>query len=181
MTHHLLGSAEVAQLLGVSRQRLGQLALTTDFPEPEIELAAGRIWSREAIETWVASHPERRSGPRVTCSFCGKAEVDAGRLVSGPGVYICNECVERAGAILGLNEGSVARAVEVGDHPQIPLEIEPMLDALDANERTVLVSRFGLDLGRPRTIAEVGNQLDISDEEVARVERSALEKLRTRR
>ena len=28
------------------------------------------------------------------CSFCGKNEDQVKRLVAGPGVYICNECVE---------------------------------------------------------------------------------------
>lgn len=28
------------------------------------------------------------------CSFCGKEQADVGYLVAGPGVFICNECVE---------------------------------------------------------------------------------------
>jgi hypothetical protein len=27
------------------------------------------------------------------CSFCGKPKSEVGRLIAGPGVYICNECV----------------------------------------------------------------------------------------
>jgi len=27
------------------------------------------------------------------CSFCGKAKSEVDRLIAGPGVYICNECV----------------------------------------------------------------------------------------
>ena len=30
----------------------------------------------------------------IRCSFCGKREGQIKRLVAGPGVYICNECVE---------------------------------------------------------------------------------------
>lgn len=63
MSHHLLGPAEVAELLGVSRQRVDQLAASyADFPLPEAELAAGRIWARSALEAWLATHPERRAG-----------------------------------------------------------------------------------------------------------------------
>jgi ClpX C4-type zinc finger len=29
----------------------------------------------------------------LTCSFCGKHRDDVGRLVAGPGVYICNGCI----------------------------------------------------------------------------------------
>jgi len=28
------------------------------------------------------------------CSFCGKSESEVGHLVSGPDVYICNECIQ---------------------------------------------------------------------------------------
>ncbi len=55
--------AEIAEILGVSRQRVGQLIETyEDFPKPEVELSGGRIWSRTAIETWIASHPQRGPG-----------------------------------------------------------------------------------------------------------------------
>ena len=36
----------------------------------------------------------------VCCSFCGKAQEDVYRLIAGPGVYICNECVELCESIL---------------------------------------------------------------------------------
>lgn len=52
MTHHLVGTAEVAALLGVTRQRVHQLAQRPTFPRPEVEIEAGKVWSREAIETW---------------------------------------------------------------------------------------------------------------------------------
>jgi len=50
-------------MLGVSRQRVAQLIETyEDFPQPEVELSGGRVWSRTAVETWIASHPEREPG-----------------------------------------------------------------------------------------------------------------------
>lgn len=55
----------MAELLGVSRQRVVQIAQTySDFPEPEADLGSGRIWARSAIKDWVAIHPERKSGPK---------------------------------------------------------------------------------------------------------------------
>ena len=30
----------------------------------------------------------------VHCSFCGKSQDEVKKIVAGPGVYICNECVE---------------------------------------------------------------------------------------
>jgi hypothetical protein len=29
----------------------------------------------------------------LTCSFCGKHREEVGKLVAGPGVYICSECI----------------------------------------------------------------------------------------
>jgi len=53
MPHHLVAAAEIARLLGVSRQYVDRLTREDpDFPEPEVELSAGRIWSREAVEAW---------------------------------------------------------------------------------------------------------------------------------
>jgi hypothetical protein len=46
-------------MLGLSRQRVNQLIQSPDFPAPEAELSAGRIWTREAIERWAATHPVR--------------------------------------------------------------------------------------------------------------------------
>lgn len=50
--HHLVGAVEIAAMLGVSRQRVYQLAASADFPIPEASLAGGRVWSRESIEEW---------------------------------------------------------------------------------------------------------------------------------
>jgi predicted DNA-binding transcriptional regulator AlpA len=55
---------EVAEILGVTRQRVHQLIRAySDFPKPEAELAVGRIWKREAITTWAASHPRKTGRP----------------------------------------------------------------------------------------------------------------------
>lgn len=36
----------------------------------------------------------------VDCSFCGKSQADVARLVAGPGVYICNECIDLCSRIV---------------------------------------------------------------------------------
>ena len=35
---------------------------------------------------------EETKGP-VSCSFCGKSQDQVKKIVAGPGVYICNECI----------------------------------------------------------------------------------------
>jgi ATP-dependent Clp protease ATP-binding subunit ClpX len=37
---------------------------------------------------------------RARCSFCGKQQDDGVRLIAGPGVYICSECISLANEIL---------------------------------------------------------------------------------
>jgi len=48
----LLGLTEIADMFGISRQRVDQLAATKGFPEPVAELAAGRVWKRADIVAW---------------------------------------------------------------------------------------------------------------------------------
>ena len=56
--------------------------------------------------------------------------------------------------------------------------LEQVLNALPDRERQVLVLRFGLDSGTPRTLAEVGSVLGFSRERARQVERDALASLR---
>ena len=39
-------------------------------------------------------------GRRWACSFCGKGEAEVAKLVAGPKVYICDECVAVASRIM---------------------------------------------------------------------------------
>ena len=56
----LAGAHEVRELLGVSRQRVYQLAAQADFPDPVAILAQGKVWSIDDIEKWLADR--RRPG-----------------------------------------------------------------------------------------------------------------------
>jgi prophage regulatory protein len=47
-----VGAAEIAELLGVSRQRVDQLTRRPDFPLPIAELVSGRVWVRVVVERW---------------------------------------------------------------------------------------------------------------------------------
>jgi prophage regulatory protein len=58
MTLQLMGTHELAELLGVSRQRADQLAREVGFPKPAAELKAGRIWKRSEVKRW---HQNRQS------------------------------------------------------------------------------------------------------------------------
>jgi len=37
----------------------------------------------------------------IACSFCAKPELEVAKIIAGPGIYICNECVQTCNDILG--------------------------------------------------------------------------------
>jgi len=45
------------------------------------------------------------TGLLARCSFCGKPTTEVERLVAGPGVYICNECIALCNDILAQHAG----------------------------------------------------------------------------
>lgn len=61
------------------------------------------------------------------CSFCGKSEDDVQKLVSGPGVYICNECISLCNGIIGGDFDGANYDVNMSDLPK-PKEIKEVLD-----------------------------------------------------
>jgi predicted DNA-binding transcriptional regulator AlpA len=52
----LVGAHEIRDLLGVSRQRVYQLAAQSDFPQPVATLAQGKIWAIDDIAAWMGTH-----------------------------------------------------------------------------------------------------------------------------
>ncbi len=57
-------------------------------------------------------------------------------------------------------------------------KLRAAIDRLPARERKILVLRFGLDGGAPRTLAEVGQRLRLSRERVRQLEKRALSRLK---
>ncbi len=57
-----VGVAELATLLGVSRQRASNLARSPGFPKPLAILAAGPIWHRALVSPFVKGNWHRRPG-----------------------------------------------------------------------------------------------------------------------
>jgi ATP-dependent Clp protease ATP-binding subunit ClpX len=44
--------------------------------------------------------PSNSSSEKLNCSFCGKVQDDVKKLIAGPSVYICNECVDLCNDII---------------------------------------------------------------------------------
>lgn len=62
----------------------------------------------------------------ISCSFCGKTQDQVKKIVAGPGVYICNECIDLCKEIIDeeLNE---AAPLDLDNIPT-PIEIKKILD-----------------------------------------------------
>lgn len=61
----------------------------------------------------------------VKCSFCGKSQDEVHRVIAGPGVYICSECIELCREI--LEDDVDAAPVDLADIPK-PHDISAILD-----------------------------------------------------
>ena len=115
----------------------------------------------------------------MRCSFCGKPQDRVARLIAGPGVCICNECVEICRAVLEDEDISVPRPVKAepqGEEMTIPRpkEIKAFLDEdLIAEEQCVYTLTEAGYVGE-----DVGNillrLLQAADFDVAKAERGII-------
>ena len=60
----------------------------------------------------------------------------------------------------------------------LAVDIQRLLEPLGERDRKVLVLRFGLDCGTPRTLEEVSKHFEVTRERIRQIEQQALEKLR---
>ena len=68
----------------------------------------------------------RRPEELLCCSFCGKSQNDVRKLIAGPGVYVCNECIDICNEIINDDE-QTETSVSRTTIPK-PQEIKNFLD-----------------------------------------------------
>jgi hypothetical protein len=101
---HLHGSSlrELAANLGLSHQRVHQI----------VEEAGGsRRWVRGK------NLPRQPGHQMLACTFCAKPQNKVRKLIAGPGVYICEGCIDRAKNV--ISSGQAART-ELGPLNAVP-------------------------------------------------------------
>ena len=59
------------------------------------------------------------------CSFCGKSQKEVNKLIAGPAVYICDECIQLCSEIIEEESEKEADALE---NLLVPKEIKTQLD-----------------------------------------------------
>jgi hypothetical protein len=77
--------------------------------------------------------PPTTKKPRIaSCSFCLKPDTAVAKLVAGPGVFICNECVALSSAVIEESLAPAAPAAPAApvapEAPVAPWEMEMSLD-----------------------------------------------------
>ena len=97
------------------------------------------------------------------CSFCGKSQHEVRKLIAGPTVFICDECVELCMDI--IREENKFSLVKSRDGIPTPKEIRKVLDDYVIGQdhakgavctenfvRNDCIARVGLDVGHPSTL-----------------------------
>src|SRR5438309_11452310 len=83
-------------------------------------------------------------GDLLKCSFCGKSQKQVKKLIAGPGVYICDECIDLCNEIIE-EELADADDVKLDELPK-PVEIRDFLEGYvigqDNDKRTLAVAAY---------------------------------------
>lgn len=78
----------------MTSEQLLSCAIIIDERNKKIQrLASGRSL-RLKEQHLTSCNSQYRDGKKLYCSFCGKYQTEVERLIAGPSVYICDECVD---------------------------------------------------------------------------------------
>ncbi|HAN32225.1 MAG TPA: ATP-dependent Clp protease ATP-binding subunit ClpX [Myxococcales bacterium] len=69
----------------------------------------------------------RRDNTNLSCSFCGKTQKEVTKLIAGPSVYICDECISLCNDIIAEEVGREESTPELQAIPK-PKELRAILD-----------------------------------------------------
>ena len=110
-------TAEQAKEYGIVDEVISSKPTTRPVTE------VGRCTRQSSGRAWLG--PREGSGT-LKCSFCGKSQNDVRKLIAGPTVYICDECIELCNDIIA-EEWEEEKSRELRSLPK-PAEIKNVLD-----------------------------------------------------
>jgi ribosomal protein L37AE/L43A len=114
---HLHGSSlrELAADLGLSHQRVHQIVQSQSQSQASpSQSQASQSQSQSESESQVGEHRQQ-----LSCTFCGKPQHQVRKVIAGPGVWICGDCVTLARGVLA--DGTTA-ATERGPIRAVPAQ-----------------------------------------------------------
>lgn len=74
------------------------------FDDSDVEITPAMRYERWVTD-WLDRVYDLRLGIALVCSFCGKSQQEVAKLIAGPSVFICDECITLCNEILA--EGNV--------------------------------------------------------------------------
>jgi len=104
------------------------------------------------------------------CSFCGKSHSDVAKLIAGPGVYICDECVDACATI--LDKEIPNRKKRVSDsNVMVSNELEPTFTLPNPKEIHALLDDYIVGQELPKKVLSVAvynhyKKLNNTDDEI---------------
>lgn len=80
----------------------------------------------------------------LQCSFCGKSQNDVGKLIAGPGVYICNECIDICNEIITdeVQTTSTTARVSLKKPAEIKAHLDEFVIGQDESKKRLAVAVY---------------------------------------
>lgn len=148
-----------------ARKRLKRLVRARAAKTGESYTAALRnLSNRKTKEPAMPTEPTVPDEP-VKCSFCGKPQQDVRRLIAGPGVYICNECVELSVAIMAPTDEEKADFVasaRARTRPDAEVEAKIKTYLAEAFERIAPGDQLSYPLARSIEVNDVEGRITVN-------------------
>jgi len=99
------------------------------------------------------------------CSFCGKNQKEVKKLIAGPSVYICNECIKLCGEIIEDEEKELAVEPESAKEFMVPKQIKEQLDSYiieqDRAKKVLAVAVYNHYKRLASHLAKSGDEVEI--------------------
>ena len=108
--------------------------------------------------------PDASTATTLHCSFCAKPDRDVSKVIAGPGVFICNECVSLCNTILATDDGTSRSQMNVlqSQTDEELLNQLPVVASVGAQVESGLQERVKLLRERKVTWARIGSALGIA-------------------
>ena len=129
------GVSELADRLGISRQRVAELRGRQDFPQPVADLSSGPVWDMADIDRWMASGARRRPGRPSSAERVvgGRFALDTSNSLLGTGGFaeVHRADDRRTGAVVAVKILKNIAALDSEEVVRFRRELRLMQNELD--------------------------------------------------